>query len=670
MKERSVLWRKKPVLETDMSEVLASLRKLPPEQEAIRRKCFHPSGKFVEFPEEEIEQSIPERFYKIARKYPSNIAVNATDCVLTYAALNAAGNRVARAILNRCEQKEKLVALFLDHGPQAITAILGVLKTGNICVPIDPSLPPARIMSILEESRPSLIVTNESNSIEALRLHQQQTDILNLDTIDPDSSDEELGRGISPNAFSFILYTSGSTGVPKGIVQTHINVLHSIMNYTNYLHLCADDRLTLLYSFAVMGGVQDTFSALLNGASLHPLNLKSDGLSSLATWLAATRATIYHSVPTVFRHFASALIGDEKFPELRIIKLIGETLSHQDVELYKTKFSSHCVVMNCLSSTETGVMTCYFMDKSTILSGSPVPLGYAVDGKELMLLDDNGSNVASNQVGEIAVKSCYLSPGYWQRPDLTTMAFSAASNTGQRVFRTGNLGYMEPDGRLEHHGRKDFLVKLRGHRIETQEIELALLDHPGVREAAVVAYERHAQKNLGAYWVPRRYPPPAVSDLRRFLNGRLPDYMVPSVFLMLKALPLTPNGKLDRGALPEPGEKRPELSTEYTGPTQEIEKSLVSIWEEALDVWPVGIHDNFFELGGHSLTATQLIAQVIQQFQVELPLESLFQSPTVAEMATVITVHKGKMLCEEEMDRILSELESMSDEEARKLIAK
>ena len=281
-------------------------------------------------------------------------------------------------------------------------------------------------------------------------------------------------------------------------------------------------------------------------------------------------------------------------------------------------------------------MTCYFMDKNTILSGSPVPLGYAVDGKELMLLDDNGSNVASNQVGEIAVKSCYLSPGYWQRPDLTTMAFSAASNTGQRVFRTGNLGYMEPDGRLEHHGRKDFLVKLRGHRIETQEIELALLDHPGVREAAVVAYERHAEKHLGAYWVPRRYPPPAVSDLRRFLNGRLPDYMVPSVFLMLKALPLTPNGKLDRGALPEPGEKRPELSTEYTGPTQEIEKSLVSIWEEVLDVWPVGIHDNFFELGGHSLLAMRILSAVNDAFGVEVSLRGLLDAPTVAGLAEQI----------------------------------
>jgi acyl carrier protein len=228
---------------------------------------------------------------------------------------------------------------------------------------------------------------------------------------------------------------------------------------------------------------------------------------------------------------------------------------------------------------------------------------------------------------------------------------------------------MRPDGFLIHLGRKDFMVKIRGYRVELGEIERTLRAHPQVKEAGVVADDRQSgEKFLAAYIVAASSPGPTVDELRRFLKGTLPDYMVPSAFVILETLPLI-NGKLDRKALPKPDERRPELSQPYVPPQNEVERTLAETWAEILSLDRVGIHDNFFDLGGHSLAATRVVSQVIKQFRLELPLQSLFQSPTVAEMAAVIEECREKRLSEDELERLLSEVESMSEEEAKKLVA-
>jgi len=637
---------------------------------STRTRCLGPTNPFIEFEKKEIEQSIPDRFEKMVRKFPDRIAVKTSNHVLTYDALNRAANRVGRAIVNSCGQGEELIALLFEQDTPAITAILGALKAGKIYVPLDPSLPQERVTSILEETQAGLIVTNDRNFVLARQWAQNRTHVLNIDTIDPSCTDDNIGLCISADAFALILCTSGSTGKPKGVVHTHINVLHAVMNYTNHLHICVDDRLTLLYSFAVMGGTQDIFSALLNGASLHPLDIKTEGMSGLSTWLTLEEVTIYHSVPTVFHYLGNVLTGQEKFPNLRIIKLIGEPVSNKDVESYKGHFPEDCIFVNVLSSTETGVVACFFIDKKTEVAGSVVPVGYAVHDKEVLLLDDHGNTVGFNQVGEIAVKSRFLSPGYWRRPDLTDAVFSAdTQDANQRIYRTGNLGRMMPDGCLEHLGRKDFQVKIRGHRIEIEEIETAVVDHPAVKDCAVVAREEQSGQRLVAYWTPRRRPAPAVTELRRFLAQRLPDYMIPSVFLMLDTLPRTPTGKVDRRALPAPDNSRPELHTSFVAPRTPVEKELAKIWANVLSLDQVGIHDSFFDLGGHSLAATRVVSRVIKEFQMEIPLRSLFEAPTAAEMAAVITENQAKRLSESDLTRILSDLEKLTEQDAQQLLA-
>jgi acyl carrier protein len=240
----------------------------------------------------------------------------------------------------------------------------------------------------------------------------------------------------------------------------------------------------------------------------------------------------------------------------------------------------------------------------------------------------------------------------------------------EHTYLTGDLGRMAADGCLFHAGRKDFQVKVRGYSVEVSEIEMALLEHAAIKEAAVVGRETQSgDRQLVAYFVPAEKPTATVTELRNFLEERLPDYMIPSAFVLLRGLPLTPNGKIDRLALPAPEGKRPELDTPFSSPRSPIEEELAEIWAEVLSLDRVGIHDDFFDLGGHSLAATRVISQVIRKFQLELPLQSVFQSPTIAAMAALITEHQGEQLGEEELDCVLTELESISNEEAKRLLA-
>ena len=654
-----------------MSDLTPYSTDLPPEQEAIRARCFHPSGTFVEFKKEEVEQSIPERFEKIVAKYRDHVAVKTSNQTLTYEELNRLANRVADAILAESHDNRRPVALLLENDAPMIAAILGVLKAGKIYVPLDPLLPDTRAGYIIDDSQAGLIVTDGRNRLLANKLARNTLPLVDLDSLDASLPSGSPSRSISSDAPAWILYTSGSTGRPKGVVQNHRNVLHFVMNYNNGFHLCAEDRLTVLSSFSVNAGNHDIFTALLNGASLYPLDIKECGVGRLVDWLILHEITIYHSVPSVFRHFLDSLIYDVKFPSVRVVRFGGESTSRRDVELYKRHFSRDCILVNRLGSTETGTLRWYFMDQSSPIEGNIVPVGYPVEDNEILLLDESGKEVGIDTIGEIAVKSRYVTPGYWQKPDLTKASFLPGSEgEAERTYRTGDVGRLLPNGCLIHLGRKDFQVKIRGHRIEIAEIEMALLEHPAIKQAVVVPREDYTDdQRLAAYLVAAARPAPAVSELRGFLKATLPDYMIPSTWMFLEAFPLAPNGKVDRQGLPPASSTRPELDTAFVAPRTPLESRLAQIWSEVLCINQVGLNDNFLDLGGHSLAATRVVSQVIKHFQVDLPLKSLFESPTVAEMAGVITEHQAKKLGKEELDRILTELESLSDEESQRLVA-
>ena len=550
-----------------MSDLSKLRSDLPLEQQAIQAKCVHPTGTFVEFTEAEIEQSLPDRFEQQVAKYPDRIAVRGKTVTFTYDVLNKLANRVARAILNRCGQGAEPIAVLLEHGAPAIAAILGVLKAGKICVPLDPSYPRARIAYMLEDSQAALIVTNNRQLASAKAVAKNSRQLLDIDTLDSNLSEENLGIRIPPETLYGIFYTSGSTGEPKGVVENHRNMLYHIMAYTNATHICTNDRLTLLHSLSFRAAEMHLFGALLNGAALFPLDLKETGIVNLAAWLHHEGITIYHSIPIVFRQFAQTLIGKLPVSTLRLIHLSGAASSRREVELYKQHFGPQCLFLHRMGFTEGYTVRWCFMDHATHIAGNKVPVGYHVAETHVLLLDEAGKEVGPEDIGEIVVKSRYLVPGYWRRPDLTQAAFLPDPAGGnERIYRTGDLGRMRSDGCLEHMGRKDFQVKIRGHRIEVAEIESTLLDHAAIKEALVTAREESSGDTaLVAYIVPAQVRVPTNSELRRFLQVTLPDYMIPSAFVTLEALPLTPNGKLDYRALPAPERLRPDVRSGVYG---------------------------------------------------------------------------------------------------------
>ena len=653
-----------------MSDSLSPASNLPPEQEVIRAKCFHPSGTFIEFPKEEIEQSIPERFEKIVRLYPDRLAVRTTSRALTYDELNKAANRLARAILTQRGQGQEPVALCLRDGVQLVTAHLAVLKAGKFSLGLDPSASPDRRAHLLRDSQAALVVTDAETGPIARHGVNRAEQLINMDEAGSSTGEQDLGLAISPHDYSYLRYTSGSTGQAKGALKTHRHVMHAVMNATNYFHICAADRSMLLSRSSCLG--KYAFEILLNGAALCPFYIADEGLAYLADWLIQEQMTLYNSFPTAFRHFLSALPDTCNFSNLRLIRLADEPVYRSDVELYRKHFSSDCLFVNSFCSTETGPMCVYFLDKAMEVAGTFVPAGFPVDGMEVVVLDEHGKQVGSNQPGEIAVRSRYLSSGYWGRPELTQEKFFSGPQTEEeRLYLTGDLGQFSDDGCLELLGRKDFQVKIRSFRVDVGEVEAELAVHPGVKEVAVIGKKDHSENTrLVAYLVPHSRPAPTVSSLRAFLKDRLPDHMIPTAFVTLDKLPLLSAGKVDRRALPDPGHARPELDTPHVTPRTSIERELWRIWTEVLGLGQIGIHDNFFDLGGDSLTATRVVSQVIKAFQLDLPVKSLFDSPTVAEMAIVVAQNQAKKVGQEELARLLSELESITETEAQRLLAK
>ena len=651
----------------DKRESESTAMKLPPEQEAIRAKCFHPAGKFVEFPEENVDLPISKHFERVAKQWPGRLAIKIGDCALTYAELNRQANRVAHVILEKCGDKIGPIMVLADQRPETLASLLGVLKAGKIMIAVDPLLPVDRLRAIADDSRAEAILTFGDDLQRATGLTGAGRPMIEVEACRSDTFTDNIAIARSPLDPARIRYTSGSTGKPKGVLSNHRKDTFHCITRINRGHICQEDRLVVLRRFSF--SFTDIFCGLLVGASVFPFDIKAQGLQSLEKFLCAEEITYFVATPSIFRYFAQRFTGGEDFPHLRMIKLGGEPLFRTDVELYKKHFSPECILLNQLSGSEMGPVCQYWIGKATEVNTTIVPVGYPVEGKKIVLLDEERKEVGANDVGEIAVASSYLFSGYWnQAAHTNNKVLSGDDRTDEKLYLTGDLGRMLPGGCLLYVGRKDDQVKIRGVKVEIREVEAVLSEHPQVKQAAVVALDGSGgDKYLTAYIVPFDPAGITVTAINNYLRQRIPDYMIPSACVFLSELPVM-NGKVDRRALPRPDDKRPELNTPYTSPGNEIEKSLVRIWEEVLNIHPVGVRDNFFDLGGHSLAATQVVSRVIHHFKLEVPLQSMFESPTIGDMAAVIAAHQGKTLDDRGLTALLKELETMSDAEAKRIL--
>jgi len=621
---------------------------IPKEQQALRDRYVHPSGTWLEFRGEDVEQSVSSRFEKQVQKYGQRLAVKRDEHELSYHQLNQLANQIGHSIIAKCaKQAPQAVGILLDNDESMIAAILGVLKTGRAYVPLDPSFPQERLAYYLSDSRANLIVTNDLYRPLAIELALFGHQILNIDHIDQlerSLPTTNLDIRVTPEACAYIYYTSGSTGRPKSVYNNHRNLLHHIRRNSNAFCICPEDRLICLKSFSFNGALKDLFGSLLNGASLHLYPLKQKSTVMLGQWLLEQQITIYNSVATVFRQLVSTLNPESRFPDLRMVFIGGERIKASDIDAYKAYFSPHSLLSLGLGATEAGAITRLYMDNNTplieeISSSGLVPVGYPLEDMHIMILDPSGKPVGANQEGQIVIKSKYLALGYWNNADLTQEKFLPVSNgeaEGEKIYLTGDMGYIDQTGSLYCLGRQDFQVKIRGYRVGLEEIEQALLKHPMIKQTVVVAKESRGEQSLVAYYVPAKPITLTVTELRRFLADKLPDYMIPSAFVQLDAFPVTPFGKLDIKALKAPDRSRPNLETAYVEPQTTEEEILTAIWCHLLGIDQVGIHGDFFDLGGHSILMMELFTHVEREFNIDLPLAPFIEHPTIEAMAMLV----------------------------------
>lgn len=585
------------------------------------------------------ETSIAARFESVVSANPQALAFVSRTASLTYGQLNHQANRIAHAVGRVAAGTVGALATLLDDDETQVTTLLAAGKLGRVYVPIDAACPLRRGAFILNNVDADVVVTNSRLAPIARAMAGPARTVLDLDGLDESENCSDPNGEIASTAALWVMYTSGTTGEPKGVIQTHRNLLHYVRTYAGGFDLSPRARVLTLMNHTTSGGGHDALMALLTGAVLQSWNPRRDGVGGLAAWIDEQRSTLVSAAPSVFRQLLASLPGSSRLESVKFVKLWSEPSFRRDFDAFCRHFNDDAVLVNRLGSTEQGTTLWCFARKDFVFDGPHLPVGYPGEDASVLLLGEDGNEVADGQIGEIVARSRYLSPGYVNREKETTAAFSVDPiDPHLRRYRTGDLGYRRADGCMVCVGRKDGQVKIRGYRVETAEVEQVLLTHSAIREAIVTGYvdAPDADPRLVAYLIAATDIRPAVADLRRSVSDRLPDYMVPAAFVWMNAFPRSANGKVLRRAFPAPGRDRPELDTRYRAPGNETESVVAMIWSEVLQLTDVGADDQFMDLGGDSLRAIQIIGRVRDRFNVELSPHDALHAATIVEMSRII----------------------------------
>nr|WP_166923720.1 non-ribosomal peptide synthetase [Flavobacterium sp. JXAS1] len=615
-----------------------------------------PTNDFEYFEASEIEQSITQRFEKQVLRFPDHSAVYANETVLTYKMLNNCANHLALEINKKANLQTRRVALLLNHNETCVIGMLGVLKAGYAYVPIDANSPLSRIQYLIEDSGCTLLVCNATTLEKARQLEQEVPQLAVIKISEnyslPKISNPENSTNASAEAY--VLYTSGSTGLPKGVLQNQRNVLHFIRIYTNNVHIAIKDNLSVFSTYTFDASVKDIYGAILNGATVSIYDIVENGLDPLSDWLFTQNITIIHMVPTIYRNFLKGLGEDKVLPTVRLIDLGGESCHKPDLDLFKKHFLEGAFLVNDYGPTESTIVAQKFLKHSSQLTRNNVPLGKVVAETGIFLLGENNQLRGVYQTGEIVFKSDYLSLGYLNRQELTEQVFRTDPVTGEgRVYKSGDIGKLLPTGEIEFLQRKDSQVKINGFRIELSEIEYQLEQIEWIKEAVVLLKELNGNNHITAYIKVTEVI--EVAKIKALLGQILPKYMIPTIYITLEEFPLTRTGKIERKSLPDP--KVSDLKTvPYVAPKNDIEHTLVTIWAEVLklDSEIVGTEDNFFELGGNSLQAVVLINKINKTYNTVFSIANLYETLNIRDLSALLNF---SILQNNEDDSVFQELD-------------
>jgi len=585
---------------------------------------------------------------------PNSIAVVFEDKQLTYQELNSRSNQLAHHLRKLGVGPEVLVGICVERSVEMIVGLLGILKAGGAYLPLDPSYPSERLSFMLEDAQVSVLLTQEKlveRLPDAIPSPQLDGAIQNPKVVCLDNdweaiaqeSEENLSSGVTSDRLAYVIYTSGSTGKPKGVTVPHKAVNRLVCN-TNYIEFAPTDKVAQVSNISFDAATFEIWGTLLHGAQLVGIS-REVTLSphDLALQLRQEGISVLFLTTALFQQVARVV--PQAFDSLRYLLFGGEVVDPRWVQKILKKRSQE-QLLHVYGPTEGTTFSSFYRVQDVPEDATSIPIGRPITNTQIYLLDRKLQPVPIGVSGELYIGGDGLAQGYLNRPELNVLAFIPnpfSQESGARLYKTGDLARYCPDGNIEFLGRIDDQVKIRGFRIELGEIEAVLSQHPVVAETVVIVQEDiPGDKQLVAYIVPNQEQVATVEAqgfaplLRQFLKEKLPGYMVPSAYVVLNSLPLTPNGKVDRRALPAADTERDDIKEDYVAPRTPIEEVLVGIWAKVLGRQQVSIYDNFFELGGHSLLATQLTSRIRDAFQVELPLRSLFETPTAAGLAKYI----------------------------------
>lgn len=587
------------------------------------------------------QESIHQLFEAQVKQTPNAIAVIFEEEQISYQELNARANQLAVYLKNLGVKAETLVGICLERSIEMVVGLLGILKAGGAYVPLDPSYPQQRLQFMLHDAKVSVLITQvpllktlPNHDAEIVCLDRDWSLIAQLPSVNPSNE-------VTSDNLAYVIYTSGSTGKPKGVLIPHQNVIRLFSTTQTIYNFNSQDCWTLFHSYAFDFSVWELWGALLYGGRLVIVPYWiSRSPKEFYQLLIDRQVTILNQTPSAFRQLIHA---DADFPvdslKLRYVIFGGEALQTQSLSPWFERHGDKSPqLVNMYGITETTVHVTNRLLKKADLEQTSSPIGKALADLQIYILDNYLQPAPIGVPGELHIGGAGLARGYLNRPQLTTEKFIANPFGEGRLYRTGDLARYLPDGNIEYLGRIDHQVKIRGFRIELGEIEWVLQSHRNIKEAVVVTTNDHsAQKQLVAYLVTSDEVT-NVKEVRSYLQEKLPEYLVPSLFVFLDSIPLTANGKLDIKALPSPYEVPLERTEKYVKPRTPLEKKISEIWQQVLGLEQVGIYDNFFELGGHSLLASRVIMLCREILQIDLPVSCLFESHTIEMLAQTIEV--------------------------------
>ncbi|HEY6350740.1 MAG TPA: amino acid adenylation domain-containing protein, partial [Candidatus Angelobacter sp.] len=606
-------------------------------------------------------QCIQELFEAQVDRSPTATAIMFEDQQLSYHDLNERANQLAHYLRELGVGPEIPVGLCVERSLEMAVGLLGILKSGGTYVPLDPDYPADRLAFMLKDARSPVLITQ---GYLGQRMTEAAAHIVNIDDWAEIAKSSRTNPPVINNVenAAYVIYTSGSTGRPKGVVASHRGLANTLMHGLKAFAISSHDVMAALASFAFDISLLEMMTAWLGGgATLIVTRMDVRDVDLLLDRLKPV--TVLHTVPSLMGQMIKVIkeSAPGKSPvNLRSLLIGGDQVS-ADLLAEMHELFPHCEVRVLYGPTEATII-CANQEMAAGTRVHHSPIGRPITNMQLYLLDGTMRPVPIGVTGELYIAGAGLARGYLRRADLTTERFVPnpfARRAGERLYRTGDLGRWREDGTIEFIGRADQQVKIRGHRIELGEIECALREHAQVSDAVVISRKDHTGQNyLAAYIVgAAKEEYPGAAKLRAHVQQRLPEYMVPSVFVEMKSLPLTPTGKLDRRALPAPEMTGGETGTAARTPVEEI---LCGMWAKLLGRAQVGVEDNFFELGGHSLLATQVTSRARQLFGVEMKLQDLFEQPTVAHLARIVeaaqktgALHKAQPLVSVGRDGIL-----------------